>query len=65
MRNVWLYGPTVAALAPSGALAADPTLEPLIYKAPVTVGEPAQWTGLCRGLNAGYGWGNQPIPAIP
>jgi hypothetical protein len=42
-------------------LAADPPLENLIYKTPVTVREPAPWTGLYGGLNAGYGWGHQPI----
>jgi len=47
----------------SGALAADPPLEPLIYKAPVAVRGPAPWTGLYGGLNAGYGWGHQPIQA--
>jgi outer membrane immunogenic protein len=61
MRNVWLYGLTVAGLATSGALAADPPLVSSIYKAPVAVREPAPWTGLYAGLNAGYGWGNQRV----
>jgi len=45
----------------TGALAADPPLVSSIYKAPVAVREPAPWTGLYGGLNAGYGWGNQPV----
>jgi outer membrane immunogenic protein len=61
MRRAWLWGSTVAALASSGALAADPPLAPTIYKAPATVREPSPWTGLFVGLNAGYGWANQAV----
>jgi outer membrane immunogenic protein len=60
MRNVWLYGPAVA-LASSAALAADPPLEPSIYKTPAAISEPVTWTGLYGGLNAGYGGGNRPV----
>ena len=56
MGNVWLYGSAVAALASSGAFAAEPPLAPTIYKARTLVREPPPWTGLHAGLNAGYGW---------
>jgi hypothetical protein len=48
MRNVWVYGPTVAALATSAALAAEP-LMPSSYNAPAAVREPAPWIALYGG----------------
>lgn len=54
-KFAWL-GLVVAALA-SPAFAADlPTKAP-VYKAPIAV---ATWTGFYVGVQAGYGWENDP-----
>jgi len=56
---------TVAAIAASGAVAAD---LPSRKEAPMlTVFAPPTWTGFYAGLNAGYGWGtssNVPVTAF-
>jgi hypothetical protein len=53
MRNVWLCGPTVAALAGRGARGGS--APGAFEQSSHAVSEPAPWTGLYGGLNAGYG----------